>query len=53
MMMPELGKYAVAVLSSYGLSLALLGVLAALSVARARRVRAQLNALEQRVRGNG
>jgi heme exporter protein D len=52
-MMPELGKYAVEVLSSYGVSLALLGGLGALSVVRAGRVRRQLAALEQRIRGNG
>jgi heme exporter protein D len=51
--MPELGKYAVEVLSSYGVSLALLGVLGALSLMRARRVRQQLEALERRLRGNG
>ncbi len=52
-MMPELGKYAVAVLGSYGLTLALLGGLGALSVVRARRVRRQLETLEQRMRRNG
>ena len=52
-MMPELGKYADAVLSSYGISLALLVVLVAVSVRRARRVRAELEEVEQRVRRNG
>lgn len=52
-MMPELGKYAQAVLSSYGVSLILLVGLVALSVRRARRVRAELEAVEKRVRGNG
>ncbi len=51
--MPELGKYAVAVLASYGVSLALLGMLSAISLMRARRVRQQLEMLERRVRGNG
>ena len=51
--MPELGKYAVAVLASYGVSLALLGALGALSMMRARRMRQQLETLEKRVRGNG
>ena len=52
-MMPELGKYAFAVLASYGATLVLIGVLGALSVARARRVRRQLDTLEQRLRGHG
>jgi len=52
-MIPELGKYALAVLSSYGVTLILLGGLAGLSLGRARRVRAQLAKLEQRMRGNG
>ena len=51
--MPELGKYALAVLASYGVSLALLLALGGLSMARARRVRGQLAALEQRMRRNG
>ena len=51
--MPELGKYAVAVLASYGVSLALLGMLSAVSLMRARRVRQQLKTLETRMRGNG
>ncbi|MEX1233554.1 MAG: heme exporter protein CcmD [Roseovarius sp.] len=51
--MPELGKYAFAVLGSYGVTLALLGFLGVLSMARARRVRRQLESLEQRMRGNG
>jgi len=52
-MMPELGKYALAVLSSYGVSLAMLVTLAALSLARARRMRRELATLEKRLRGNG
>ena len=47
-MMPELGKYAVTVLSSYGISLALLVLLVAFSIMRARRVRAQLERIEER-----
>lgn len=46
--MAELGKYAVYVLSSYGVSLALLAVLVGASVLRARRVKAQLDAVEKR-----
>ena len=52
-MMPELGKYAQAVLSSYGISIALLLVLVIASVRRARRVRAELDEVEKRVRRNG
>ena len=51
--MPELGKYALAVLSSYGVSLALLAALCAFSLIRARRMRRDLAALEKRVRRNG
>ena len=51
--MPELGKYAVAVLSSYGLPLALLGVLGALSLCARAGCAASWTALEQRVRENG
>ena len=52
-MMPELGKYAFAVLGSYGAALALLVALTAFSLARARRMRRDLAALERRVRGHG
>ena len=52
-MMPELGKYADAVLSSYGISIALLLVLVIASVYRARRVRRELDEVEQRIRRNG
>ena len=41
-MMPELGKYAFAVLASYGVSLALLGALVSWSVWRYRAVRRAL-----------
>ncbi len=47
-MMPELGKYATVVLSSYAAGLVLLGVLVALSLWRAGRVRAQLRVVEAR-----
>jgi heme exporter protein D len=49
-MMPELGKYATEVLSSYVISLGLLVVLIGLSVARARKVRRQLDEIEERVK---
>ena len=47
-MIPDLGKYATEVLLAYGVSIALLVILIALSVRRARRVRAQLEAVEAR-----
>ncbi len=49
-MMPDLGKYAGAVLSSYAVSIALIVVLVALSVLRARKVRAELERIEERQR---
>ncbi|MBN7784022.1 heme exporter protein CcmD [Ponticoccus alexandrii] len=49
-MMPELGKYAVAVLSSYAVSLGLILALVALTLRRARRVRADLEKVEERVK---
>jgi len=52
-MMPDLGKYADAVLSSYAVSIALIVALVALSVLRARKVRAQLDDVEKRSRRNG
>ncbi|MEN9062317.1 heme exporter protein CcmD [Ponticoccus litoralis] len=48
--MPELGKYAVAVLSSYAVSLGLILALVALTLRRARRVRADLEKVEERVK---
>ncbi|MCA0940534.1 heme exporter protein CcmD [Salipiger pacificus] len=51
-MMPDLGKYAFAVLASYGVSLALIIALVAVSLRRARRVRAELEEIEQRVKRN-
>jgi heme exporter protein D len=48
MMGIELGKYAAAVLSSYGASIGLIVVLVSLSLLRARRVKAQLAAVEAR-----
>lgn len=46
-MMPELGKYAGAVLSAYGLSLVLIAGIVAVSVVRARRVARALNAARE------
>jgi heme exporter protein D len=52
-MMPDLGKYADAVLSSYAVSIVLIIVMVAVSVLRARKVRAQLDEVEARSRRNG
>ncbi|MFP4327752.1 MAG: heme exporter protein CcmD [Paracoccaceae bacterium] len=52
-MMPDLGKYATAVLSSYGVTLALLVALIVLSIWRARKVRAELEKVESRRDGKG
>jgi heme exporter protein CcmD len=49
-MMPDLGKYAVEVLSAYGVSILLLAGIVGLSVARARRVRRELDEAEARHR---
>ncbi|SNS54868.1 heme exporter protein CcmD [Antarctobacter heliothermus] len=49
-MMPELGKYAATVLASYGVSIALLLLLVLASVRRARKVRANLERIEERQR---
>lgn len=47
-MMPDLGKYAFAVLASYGASLGLLLVIVALSVWQGKRVKRQLAEVETR-----
>jgi len=47
-MMPDLGKYAVTVLSSYGATLVLLAAIIALTLWRGARVRRQLNEIEER-----
>lgn len=46
--MPELGKYAVAVLGAYGVTLGVLGLLVAQSLWRGARVKAQLRSAEGR-----
>jgi heme exporter protein D len=46
--MPELGKYAGTVLSAYGASLVLLGLLVVMSWLRARRVKAALEKVENK-----
>ncbi|GHG93103.1 heme exporter protein CcmD [Pseudodonghicola xiamenensis] len=52
-MMPDLGKYADTVLSAYGASILLLIGLVAISLWRGRRVRAEMDALEKRMRRDG
>jgi heme exporter protein D len=52
-MMPELGKYAGAVLSSYAVSIGLLVLLVAVSVWRARRVKKQLEDVESKAKKHG
>ncbi len=47
-MIPDLGKYATEVLAAYGVSITLLILIVALSVRRARRVRAALAEVEAR-----
>jgi heme exporter protein D len=49
-MMPDLGRYAEAVLSSYAVSLVLLVLLAVISIRRARRVKRDLDAYEAKMR---
>jgi heme exporter protein D len=49
-MMPDLGRYAVEVLSAYAVSIGLLAGIVAISVARARRVRRALDEAEARNR---
>nr|WP_281495927.1 heme exporter protein CcmD [Marivita sp. S6314] len=46
--MPDLGKYAFEVLSSYGVTLALLAAIVMISLRRARKVRATLDEVENR-----
>ena len=52
-MMPELGKYAGAVLTSYAVALGLITALILLSVWRSRRVKAELDDVEARVGTRG
>lgn len=51
--MPELGKYAVEVLSAYAASLVLLGMLIVLTLRRGRAARVALKEAEQETRRNG
>nr|WP_322865481.1 heme exporter protein CcmD [Aquicoccus sp. G2-2]MEA1112727.1 heme exporter protein CcmD [Aquicoccus sp. G2-2] len=51
--MPDLGKYAFAVLSSYGVAIAMILALVALSVRRSRKMKAELDEVEERRRKDG
>ncbi|MBO9444651.1 heme exporter protein CcmD [Ruegeria sp. R14_0] len=52
-MMPDLGKYADAVLWSYAASLVLLVALVVFSILRGRKVRAEMEKIENRMTRNG
>lgn len=52
-MIPDLGKYSDTVLSAYGASITLLVALVVLSVLRGRKVRAEMEKIEQRMRRDG
>ncbi|MCA0905027.1 heme exporter protein CcmD [Ruegeria marisrubri] len=52
-MIPDLGKYADAVLSSYAVSIVLLVALIVFSVMRGRKVRTEMERIEQRISRNG
>ncbi|HSG57048.1 MAG TPA: heme exporter protein CcmD [Paracoccaceae bacterium] len=52
-MIPDLGKYAGAVLSSYAVSIALIVLLVAVSLWQARKARAELNRVEAKGKRNG
>ncbi|KIC51101.1 MULTISPECIES: heme exporter protein CcmD [unclassified Tateyamaria] len=51
--MPDLGKYAEAVLSAYAVSIVLLVAIVVLTVWRGRKVRAEMEAVERRSGRNG
>ena len=52
-MMPDLGKYADTVLSAYAASLVLLVALVVFSIWRGRKVRAEMERIENRMKQNG
>ncbi len=52
-MMPDLGKYAAEVLSAYAVTLVMLLAIVWLSIARARRVKRELEEVEARRRADG
>ena len=51
--MPDLGKYADAVLSAYAASIVLLVVIVAMTLVRGRKVRAEMDKIENRVKQDG
>ncbi len=51
--MPDLGKYTDTVLAAYAVSLGLIVVLVIVSLMRSAKVKAQLQALEEKVRLDG
>ncbi len=51
--MPDLGKYADAVLSAYAASIVLLIVIVAMTLIRGRKVRAEMATIENRVKRDG
>ncbi len=52
-MIPDLGKYTDTVLSAYGASVVLLVALVAFSILRGRKVRAEMEKIEQRMTRHG
>lgn len=52
-MMPDLGKYADTVLSAYAATIVLLLALIVLTIWRGRRVRAEMEKIEERAKRNG
>ena len=52
-MMPDLGKYADAVLSSYAVTIVLLVLLVGLTLRRGRKARSVLDEIERRRNSNG
>ncbi|WP_297768486.1 heme exporter protein CcmD [uncultured Roseovarius sp.] len=52
-MMPDLGKYADAVLSSYAVSLVLLALIVWLSLRRSKRIKKELEDIESKVKSHG
>ncbi len=50
--MPDLGKYADTVLSSYAVSIALIVILVVMSILRAGKVKKQLETIERKVKSN-
>ena len=51
--MPDLGKYADAVLSAYAASIVLLVVIVAMTLIRGRKVRAEMDKIESKVKRDG